>query len=218
MLTPWAFKPVRLKVCSADPRPLTSWKAWVAFFFFPKILKFYSWETQRETAETQAEGEAGFLQGAWCGTRSQDPGIIPWATQASQKNKVLKNQNWSTIYWLSHEPFLRCSLDFDIVPFLFSFKHFSECLQAALIYCGFLRLRTMKPKMKSAVYLYTGSWLIPPFLCPVRSSGARSLQTPLLKLPCHMASSANGRPWWRWEGWRKEWDNNFCASEVPQRQ
>ena len=31
-------------------------------------------DTQRE-AETQAEGEAGFMQGARCGTRSQDPGI-----------------------------------------------------------------------------------------------------------------------------------------------
>uniref|UniRef100_A0A8C0S8I8 Toll-like receptor 9 n=4 Tax=Canis lupus familiaris TaxID=9615 RepID=A0A8C0S8I8_CANLF len=35
-------------------------------------------DTQRE-AGTQAEGEAGSLQGARCGTRSQDPGITPWA-------------------------------------------------------------------------------------------------------------------------------------------
>ena len=33
-------------------------------------------DTHRE-AETQAEGEAGFMQGAQWGTRSQDPGIIP---------------------------------------------------------------------------------------------------------------------------------------------
>ena len=31
-------------------------------------------DTQRE-AETQAEGEAGSLQGAQCGTPSQDPGV-----------------------------------------------------------------------------------------------------------------------------------------------
>ena len=31
--------------------------------------------TQKET-ETQAEGEAGSMQGAQCGTRSQDPGIM----------------------------------------------------------------------------------------------------------------------------------------------
>ena len=35
-------------------------------------------ERERE-AETQAEGEAGPLQGAQRGTRSQDPGITTWA-------------------------------------------------------------------------------------------------------------------------------------------
>ena len=30
-------------------------------------------------AETEAEGKAGFSQGARCGTRSQDSRIIPWA-------------------------------------------------------------------------------------------------------------------------------------------
>ena len=35
-------------------------------------------DTQRE-AETQAEGEAGSMWGARCGTRSQDPGITSWA-------------------------------------------------------------------------------------------------------------------------------------------
>ena len=30
-------------------------------------------------AETQAAGEAGSLRGARCGTRSRDPGIMPWA-------------------------------------------------------------------------------------------------------------------------------------------
>ena len=35
-------------------------------------------DTQREP-ETQAEGEAGSLQGAQCGTRSQDPRMTPWA-------------------------------------------------------------------------------------------------------------------------------------------
>ena len=38
----------------------------------------YAWETQR-VAETQAEGEAGSLWGAQCGTRSQDPRITPSA-------------------------------------------------------------------------------------------------------------------------------------------
>ena len=47
-------------------------------FYFFKILFIYSRETRRE-AEKQAEGEAGFLRGARCRTRSQDPGIMPWA-------------------------------------------------------------------------------------------------------------------------------------------
>ena len=37
-------------------------------------------DTEREKeAETQAEGEAGSMQGARCGTRSQDSRITPWA-------------------------------------------------------------------------------------------------------------------------------------------
>ena len=37
-------------------------------------------DTDREReAETQAEGEAGSMQGAQCGTRSQDSKITPWA-------------------------------------------------------------------------------------------------------------------------------------------
>ena len=35
-------------------------------------------ETERE-AETQAEGEAGSMQGAWCGTQSRVSRITPWA-------------------------------------------------------------------------------------------------------------------------------------------
>ena len=35
-------------------------------------------DTQRE-AETQAEGEAGSIQGARCGTQSQVSRITPWA-------------------------------------------------------------------------------------------------------------------------------------------
>ena len=35
-------------------------------------------DTQKE-AQTQAEGEAGSVQGAQCGSRSQDSRITPWA-------------------------------------------------------------------------------------------------------------------------------------------
>ena len=44
------------------------------YFIFLKIVFIYSWKTLRE-----AEGEAGSLQGARCGTWSQDPRITPWA-------------------------------------------------------------------------------------------------------------------------------------------
>ena len=35
-------------------------------------------DRERE-AETQAEGEAGSMQGTACGTQSRDSGIMPWA-------------------------------------------------------------------------------------------------------------------------------------------
>lgn len=41
------------------------------FIYFFTILFIYSWETLREReAETRAEGEAGSMQEAWCGTLS----------------------------------------------------------------------------------------------------------------------------------------------------
>ena len=55
---------------------LLNWIAiWVRFY---KRFLIYSFmrDTKRE-AEIQAEGETGFLWGAGCGTRSQDPGSPP---------------------------------------------------------------------------------------------------------------------------------------------
>ena len=56
--------------------------------------------TQRE-AEPQAEGEAGSMQKAQCGTRSQDARITPWAegtpnhsaTRVAPARVVLKNSD-----------------------------------------------------------------------------------------------------------------------------
>ena len=63
-------------VPKADAQPLSHPSALTYIFF--KILFIYSWETHRERgAETQAEGEAGPLQGARCGTRSRTPGSRP---------------------------------------------------------------------------------------------------------------------------------------------
>ena len=58
--------------------PILSIKCFFPISIFLKILFIYLWETQKE-AETQADGEAGSMQGAWCGTPSQDCKITPWA-------------------------------------------------------------------------------------------------------------------------------------------
>ena len=44
------------------------------FFFLKGFIYLFKRDTERE-AETWAEGEAGSLRGARCGTRSQDPGV-----------------------------------------------------------------------------------------------------------------------------------------------
>ena len=48
------------------------------FCFFN--IYFFMRDTQRE-AETQAEGKARSTQGAWCETRSQDSGVMPWTQE-----------------------------------------------------------------------------------------------------------------------------------------
>ena len=48
----------------------------VDFFFLRFYLFMRDTEKERE-AETQAEGEAGSMQGAQCGTRSLDSSIRP---------------------------------------------------------------------------------------------------------------------------------------------
>ena len=49
---------------------------WYAFHneFFKDFIYLFMGDTQKE-AETQAEGEAGSLQGARGGPRSRDPGV-----------------------------------------------------------------------------------------------------------------------------------------------
>ena len=46
------------------------------YYFFKDFIYLFMRDTERE-AETQAEGEAGPLQGARCGTRSQGPRVMP---------------------------------------------------------------------------------------------------------------------------------------------
>ena len=48
------------------------------YFFFKDFIYLFMRDTDRK-AETQAEGEAGSLQGARCGTQSQVSRITPWA-------------------------------------------------------------------------------------------------------------------------------------------
>ena len=46
--------------------------------FFKDFIYLFMRDTHtHREAETQAEGEAGSMQGARCGTRSQDSGITP---------------------------------------------------------------------------------------------------------------------------------------------
>ena len=47
----------------------------VSVFVFKDFIYLFMRDIERE-AETQAEGEAGSLQGARCSTQSQDPGIM----------------------------------------------------------------------------------------------------------------------------------------------
>ena len=87
------LRPARLQAHPArvGPNPLEHLMPWMYViptvtdfffnvYFFLRFSSIYSWGTQREReAETQADGEAGSIQGARCGTLSQDPGVTPWA-------------------------------------------------------------------------------------------------------------------------------------------
>ena len=65
----------------------------IIFFIFYLFMR----DTQRK-AETQAEGEAGSMQGAWRGTRSWDPGVTPWAagrcSTAEPPRAAPENPSW----------------------------------------------------------------------------------------------------------------------------
>ena len=51
----------------------------VIIFFFKKRFYLFIHESHGERGRDTGRGEAGFMQGAWCGTQSQDPGIMTWA-------------------------------------------------------------------------------------------------------------------------------------------
>ena len=61
-------------------RSLMDFKLYPVVHLFQLKIFIYLFmrDTHRE-AETQAEGAAGSMQGALHGSRSQDPGIMPWA-------------------------------------------------------------------------------------------------------------------------------------------
>ena len=74
---------------------------WTDGFYFLKILFIYK---RHREAETQTEGEAGSLWGAWCGTRSRDPGIMPWAEgrhSASGPPRCPKQTGFNWAFWFS---------------------------------------------------------------------------------------------------------------------
>ena len=57
------------------------------FVFLKEILFIYSWKREEDI---QAEGEAGSLPEAWCGTGSQDPGVMPALSQRQTLNQPLR--------------------------------------------------------------------------------------------------------------------------------
>ena len=70
-----------LLLAASDTKPLSGYMfqqttEFVFIIFKKDIIYLFMRDTQRE-AETQAEGEAGSMQGARCGTRSRHPGIMP---------------------------------------------------------------------------------------------------------------------------------------------
>ena len=74
---------------------------YIFIFIFLKIFFIYSWERHRK-GETETEGEAGSMQGAWRGTRSQVPRITPWAEVGA---KPLSHPGCPSIIFLKHEFF-----------------------------------------------------------------------------------------------------------------
>ena len=59
-----------------------------SIFIFLRSYLFVH-ERHRERGRDQAEGEAGSMQGARRGTRSQDPGVTPWAKGGHSTAKSL---------------------------------------------------------------------------------------------------------------------------------
>ena len=59
-------------------------------------------DPERE-AETQAEGEAGSMQGAGCGTQSRDPGVTAWAGGRCSTTEPPKCPIFSSLKYLSSE-------------------------------------------------------------------------------------------------------------------
>ena len=63
-------------------------------------------DTEREREETQAEGEAGSMQGAQCGTRSQDSKIMSWA-KARHSTAEPPRDPLSATFYLLHQVLLK---------------------------------------------------------------------------------------------------------------
>ena len=71
-------------------------------FFLRSYLVFMRDRERERKAETQAEGEAGSIQGARCGTRYQDSRITPWAEGGA---KPLSHPGCPFFYFLKVETY-----------------------------------------------------------------------------------------------------------------
>ena len=88
------------------------------------FLRFYLFmrHTQREReAETQAEGEAGSMPGAWCGTRYRDPRITPWAQGRCSTAEPPRRPGFKVL-WTNHYELMDLNMNCEQINKIVWFK------------------------------------------------------------------------------------------------
>ena len=80
---------------------------YIFILFFKDFTYLLMKDTNRE-AETQAEGEAGSLRGVWCGARSRDSGIMPWAEGRRSTAKPPRCPSFYIFKWLRKRKIVFC--------------------------------------------------------------------------------------------------------------
>ena len=113
-ITPWAEGRRQTAQPPRDPPLCTILVIDLSLKLFQNLklffLRFYLFihERQRERereAETQAEGEAGSMQGARCGTRSQDSRITPWTEGRCLTTEPPRHPNYVKYFYSKTEQY-----------------------------------------------------------------------------------------------------------------